>query len=68
MANAKLKTVKGVAARFKVTGSGRIIGHRAGRRHLLHGKRAKLKRHLRRKAVLFASDARKVKALMPYSR
>ncbi len=63
----KLKTVKGVKARLKVTGTGKLLGHRAGRRHLLHGKRAKLKRHLRRAQLVAFVDQRKIKTLIPYA-
>ena len=63
----KLKTVKGVKDRFKVTGTGKVIGRRAGRRHLLGGKRAKLKRSLRRPAVASERDAWKVRSLLPYA-
>lgn len=62
----KLKTVKGIKERFKVTGRGKLLGFRAGRRHLLGGKRAKVKRQLRRRQVLAAVDARKLRALLPY--
>ena len=63
----KLKTVKSVKTRFKVTGTGKVISHRAGRRHLLHGKRAKTKRHLRRASTLAAVDTRKLRILLPYA-
>ena len=62
----KIKTVKGVKGRFKVTGTGKLIGCRPGRRHLLGGKRAKIKRHLRRPRTLSPRDARKIRALIPY--
>lgn len=62
----KIKTVKGVKRRLKVTGTGKLVGFRAGRRHLLHGKRAKIKRHLRRQRVVAAVDAKKIHALIPY--
>ena len=63
----KLKTVKGVKERFKVTGTGKLRGFRAGRRHLLGGKRAKNKRHLRKPMMLSPVDERKVRALIPYA-
>ena len=63
----KLKTVKGVKARFKVTGTGRVIGYRSGRRHLLTGKRAKSKRQMRGARPIAAVDERKLIALMPYT-
>jgi large subunit ribosomal protein L35 len=66
MANPKLKTVKSVKSRFRVTGTGKLVGNRAGRRHLLHGKRPKIKRHMRRPAVVAASDVRQLKALIPH--
>ena len=63
----KLKTVKGVKRRVKVTATGKLIGFRAGRRHLLSGKRAKTKRHLRRPQTLSSVDDRKIKTLIPYA-
>ncbi len=63
----KIKTVKGVKERFKVTGRGKLLGFRAGRRHLLAGKRSKIKRHLRRPTTLSSVDARKIRALIPYA-
>jgi large subunit ribosomal protein L35 len=63
----KIKTVKGVKERIRITGTGKLVGNRPGRRHLLAGKRAKTKRHLRRRRTLFAADARQVRALIPYA-
>ena len=62
----KLKTIKGVKWRLKVTGTGKVIGFRAGRRHLLSGKRAKVMRHLRKPQVLSSVDDRKIRSLLPY--
>ena len=62
----KLKTMKGVKGRFKVTGRGKVVGYKSGRRHLLSHKRAKTKRGLRKQRVLAPADQRKVLALMPY--
>ena len=63
----KLKTVKGVKDRVKVTGRGRVVAFRSGRRHLLSGKRAKLKRQMRRQRLLSRADERKVLTLLPYA-
>ena len=63
----KLKTVKGVKRRFKVTGTGKVVGFRAGRRHLLAHKRAKSKRLMRRPRTLPPVDAETIKALIPYA-
>ena len=62
----KLKTLKGVKWRVKVTGRGRVMAHRSGRRHLLSGKRAKIKRQMRRKRMIAPADERKILALLPY--
>lgn len=62
----KLKTVKGVKRRFKVTGRGKVVGFRAGRRHLLSGKRAKAKRQMRRARVLAKVEADRLRTLIPY--
>ena len=62
----KLKTVKGVGRRLRVTGTGKLLGFRAGKRHLLVGKRAKVKRHLRRPQLISGADAKKIRALLPY--
>lgn len=63
----KIKTVKGVRDRFKVTGTGRLMVRKAGRRHLLGSKRSKTKRHMRQARLLSPADERKIKALMPYA-
>jgi len=62
----KIKTVKGVRDRFKVTGSGKLMGFRAGRRHLLGSKRRKTKRQFKRRHVLAAVDTKKIRQLVPY--
>ena len=63
----KIKTVKGVKDRIKVTGTGKLIGFRPGRRHLLGGKPTKIKRKLRKSRVLSRRDERQVRALIPYA-
>lgn len=61
-----LKTVKGVKARVKLTGRGKLLARRPGRRHLLAHRRAKVKRHLRRGRLVSGADERKLRALLPY--
>ena len=63
----KLKTVKGVKKRLKVTGTGKLLGFRPGRRHLLGGKRAKIKRQLRRPQRVSRTQERAVRSLIPYA-
>jgi large subunit ribosomal protein L35 len=60
----KLKSVKGVKRRFKVTATGKVRVFRSGKRHLLGGKRSKTKRKLRRPAVLSESNRRSILALI----
>ena len=61
-----LKTVKGVKGRIKVTGTGKLVAFRPGRRHLLGHRRANIKRKLRRPMTLAAVETKKIRALLPY--
>ena len=63
----KMKTVKGAKARFKITGRGRVLRYRAGRRHLLGSRRPKAKRQMRRRRVLSRVDERKIRTLLSSS-
>ena len=63
----KLKTHKGVARRFKVTGTGNLRHFRAGRRHLLTGKPSRRTRLLRGSAPVSQTDAEKLRRLIPYN-
>ncbi|GAB4229047.1 MAG: 50S ribosomal protein L35 [Chlamydiales bacterium] len=60
----KMKTRKSVAAKFKVTGTGKLLRRRPGKRHLLSGKTAKRKRQLRQPALVFDTIAKTYKTLM----
>lgn len=51
MAKVKIKTKKAVAARFKVTKSGKLKRTRPGRRHILTKKSSNRKRKLRKKVI-----------------
>lgn len=48
----KMKTRKAMKARFKVTGTGKLVRSRPGRRHILTKKASKRKRRLRKGAVV----------------
>lgn len=48
----KMKTRKAVKSKFKVTGTGKLIRNRPGRRHLLTKKSSKRKRSLSRQLVV----------------
>jgi len=62
----KMKTHRGAAKRFKVTGSGKVKFKRNGLRHILTSKSAKRKRALRRPDILTGADAENIKKLLPY--
>ena len=63
----KLKTVKGIKDRVKVTGTGKLVGRQPGRRHLLTHRRSKRKRQLRRPRLLSPADAKNLKLTLPYA-
>ena len=63
----KMKTHKGAAKRFKVTGSGKVTRHHAFARHLLTSKGPSRKARLVRGVVMDPADAPKVKIMLPYS-
>ena len=61
-----IKTRKAVAKRFKITGSGKVMRNRQGKRHLLAHKSTKQKRRLGKSAVLDDSDANRVIKNLPF--
>lgn len=62
----KLKTNKAARKRFKVTGRGKVLKSKTGRRHLLTDKKASRKRKLRRWDAVPRALVRKIKSLLPY--
>ena len=64
---AKLKTHRGAAKRFKVTGTGKIRRSKAYRSHILTKKSTKRKRNLRKGGLVSDGDYAKVKAMLPYA-
>ena len=62
-----IKTKKSVAKRFKITGTGKILRSRAGRRHLLSGKNSTRRRRLGKRALVDKTDAYRVLASLPFS-
>jgi len=60
----KIKTHKGAAKRFKVTGSGKIVREKAYKSHILTKKSAERKRRLGKRQEVAASDRKKVKRLL----
>ncbi|MEU9923478.1 50S ribosomal protein L35 [Streptomyces griseoluteus] len=60
----KNKTHSGASKRFKITGSGKVLRERAGKRHLLEHKSSRVTRRLTGTVELAPADAKKVKKLL----
>ena len=63
----KAKTRKAVAKRFKVTGTGKVLRRKQGKRHLLQKKNRKRKRNLGKATLVSEADLKNVKANLPFS-
>ena len=63
----KAKTRKAVAKRFKVTGSGKVLRRKQGKRHILQKKSRKRKRNLGKATLVSDADLKNVKANLPFS-
>ena len=66
MPNQKLKTHKGAAKRFKVTGSGKVMRRHSFARHILTSKARSRKRKLKHAVVADEADQAKLKRMIPY--
>ena len=62
----KMKTHKGAAKRFKMTGSGKITRRHSFARHILTSKGPARKRRLAQGTVMDPSDQPKTKVMLPY--
>jgi large subunit ribosomal protein L35 len=60
----KMKTHKGAAKRFKLTGSGKLRRQQAGRRHLMERKPTSLTRRLDGTVDVSRADRRRVRKLL----
>ena len=60
----KMKTKKAVRAKFKVTGTGKLLRSKPGKRHLLAHKSSKRKRQLGNPGLVFETLAKTYKRLM----
>jgi large subunit ribosomal protein L35 len=60
----KTKTDRGAAARFKITGTGRIRRRQAMRRHILEKKSSTRTRRLGREVELSKGDRKQVRRLL----
>ena len=57
----KMKTHKGTAKRFRVTGSGKIMRGKAFKSHILEKKSPKRKRNFRHETAISPADANVIK-------
>ena len=60
----KMKTRRGAAKRFKLTGSGRIKRNKANHRHMLIRRSNKAKRKMRQSELVSKADQKLVKAML----
>ena len=65
MAGQKLKTHKGVKKRFRKTGTGKLMRHKAYKRHILTKKSRGRKRKLGRPTPVSPSDVYRIASLLP---
>ena len=64
----KMKTHRGAAKRFKLSGTGKVLRSRAGKRHLLQTKNAKRRRGLGGTVVTDKTDVYRIKQNLPFTR
>lgn len=60
----KVKSRRGAAKRFKITGSGKIKREKAFRSHMLNCKSRKRKRSLRKETLVAKVDMKRVQKLL----
>ncbi len=63
----KMKTNKSIKGRFKVTGTGKLVRNKSGRRHILTKKSGNKKRHLRKETLLDDQHTKLYKRLIGVS-
>jgi large subunit ribosomal protein L35 len=62
-----IKTRKAVAKRFKITGTGKVMRSRAGKRHLLQSKSAGRRRSLGTSTQVGPTDTYRITQNLPFS-
>ena len=60
----KLKTHRGAAKRFKISGTGKIRSKRAGKSHLLTKKSRSAKRHMKSTVTVSKANASSLRRLL----
>ena len=62
----KMKTNRGAAKRFKVSGSGKVMRRKANSSHILTKKTTKRKRGLRLAGEVDSTNVKTVRKMLPY--
>jgi large subunit ribosomal protein L35 len=62
----KMKTKRGAAKRFSLTGAGKIKRSKAYHRHFMRNQSQRAKVAGRKSAIVTAGDAKLVKRMLPY--
>ncbi|MFH1488319.1 MAG: 50S ribosomal protein L35 [Pseudomonadota bacterium] len=62
----KMKTNSGAGKRFKKTGTGKIVRHKAYASHILTKKSTKRKRNLRKSCLVDETNKKGLARLIPY--
>ncbi|AXR73183.1 MULTISPECIES: 50S ribosomal protein L35 [Auritidibacter] len=60
----KMKTHKGAAKRFRVSGTGKLMRQRANRRHYLEHKSSRLTRRLKGDVAVTKGDTRRIRKML----
>lgn len=63
----KIKTNRGAAKRFKITGSGKVRRQKSNKSHILTKKSPKRKRNLRKSGLVDSTNMRAVRRMLPYA-
>lgn len=62
----KLKTHKGTAKRFRVTGTGKVMRTKGGKSHFRRRKAQRVKAALSKMQPVTANEGRRIRRLAPY--
>ena len=62
----KMKSHRGAAKRFKMTGTGKLVRRKANKQHILTKKSSKRKRKLRQAALVSSAEAKRLKQMLPH--
>lgn len=63
----KMKTHRGAAKRFKLTGTGKVKRRKANKSHIMTGKPSKRTRGLRTATMVDQTNEKAIKRLLPYN-